>query len=103
MLRVFGFVLLSVFAASAATIQQLSMDQLAQAATAVVRARVVSSAASFTGTTIYTHYKLQIEETWKGFPTSDVMLPGGASNGVRQSFPGVPQLAVGGEYVLFLW
>ena len=29
--------------------------------------------------------------------------PGGDLNGQKQSFPGVPELRVGGEYVLFLW
>jgi len=87
----------------AATLQQLSLDQMAQGATAIVRATVTSSSASFTGKTIYTHYKLQVSETWKGFPPAEAMLPGGIANGYRQSFPGVPQLQVGSEYVLFLW
>jgi hypothetical protein len=87
----------------AATLQQLTMDQMTQSATAIVRARVVSASASFTGSTIYTHYKLQIVESWKGFPTAEVMLPGGVANGLRQSFPGIPQLEPGGEYVMFLW
>jgi hypothetical protein len=89
--------------ATAATLQQLSMDQMAQSATAIVRARVTGSSASFTGSTIYTHYKLQISETWKGSPGAEVMLPGGVASGLRQSFPGVPTLQTGAEYVLYLW
>src|SRR5438270_3614462 len=89
--------------APAATLQQLSMDQMTQSASAIVRARVTGSSASFTGSTIYTHYKLEILETWKGFPAAAVMLPGGVANGYRQSFPGVPELQTGSEYVLFLW
>jgi len=89
--------------AAAATLQQLSLDQMTQSATAIVRARVTGSSASFTGSTIYTHYKLQISETWKGVPGAEVMLPGGVSGGYRQSFPGVPTLRTGSEYVLFLW
>ena len=89
--------------APAATLQQLSMDQMTQSATAIVRARVTSSSASFTGSTIYTHYKLQISETWKGTPGTEVMLPGGVAGGLRQSFPGVPTLQTGAEYVLYLW
>ena len=89
--------------ATAATLQQLSMDQLTQSATAIVRARVTGSSASFTGSTIYTHYKLQISETWKGSPGTEVMLPGGVAGGLRQSFPGVPTLQTGAEYVLYLW
>jgi hypothetical protein len=89
--------------AAAATLQQLSLDQMAQSATSIVRARVTDSFASLTGSTIYTHYKLQISETWKGAPAAEVMLPGGAAGGYRQSFPGVPALQTGAEYVLFLW
>ena len=78
--------------AAAATLQQLSLDQMTQSATAIVRARVTGSSASFTGSTIYTHYKLQISETWKGAPGPEVMIPGGTAGGYRQSFPGVPAL-----------
>ena len=89
--------------ASAATLQQISLDQMTQSATAIVRARVTGSTASFTGSTIYTHYKLQVTETWKGFPAAELMLPGGTANGYKQSVPGVPQLQTGTEYVMFLW
>jgi len=105
MSRFFGliFVLWACCSAAAATLQQLSLDQMTQSATAIVRARVTGSSASFTGSTIYTHYKLQISEIWKGAPAAEVMLPGGVANGYRQSFPGVPALQPGTEYVLFLW
>jgi hypothetical protein len=89
--------------ASAATLQQLSVDQMTQAATAIVRARVTGATAGFTGSTIYTHYQLQVTERWKGFAPTEVAVPGGQANGYRQTFPGMPQLAVGTEYVLFLW
>jgi hypothetical protein len=100
---VFTFALLACGVAPAATLQQLSMDQMTQSATAIVRARVTGFSASFTGSTIYTHYKLQVTETWKGAAATEVMLPGGVANGFRQSFPGVPTLTTGTEYVLFLW
>lgn len=90
-------------AASAATLQQLSLDQMSQSATAVVRARVVSSSASVSGSTIYTHYKLAASEAWKGAAPTEVLLPGGTVNGQSEAFPGVPELKVGSEYVLFLW
>jgi hypothetical protein len=64
---------------------------------------VVGTSTSFTGSTIYTHYKLQVTETWKGSAAAEVMLPGGVANGYRQSIPGVPALTVGTEYLLFLW
>ncbi len=99
------FVLVALFAgaAPAVTLQQLTLDQMSQAATAIVRARVSGSNASVTGSTIYTHYQLQVSESWKGFTPSEVDIPGGVANGRRQSFPGMPQLTVGTEYVMFLW
>jgi hypothetical protein len=87
----------------AATLQHLSLDQMTQASTAIVRAKVTSATASFTGSTIYTHYKLQVTESWKGFTPTEVSIPGGVAGGFRQSFPGMPTLTVGTEYVLFLW
>ncbi len=103
MYKFLGLVVVLCASAAAATLQQLSMDQLTQSATAIVRARVTGSSASFTGSTIYTHYKLQISETWKGSPGAEVMLPGGDAGGLRQAFPGVPTLQTGAEYVLYLW
>ncbi|HVW83982.1 MAG TPA: hypothetical protein VHB50_04855 [Bryobacteraceae bacterium] len=100
------FVLAALFGsavAPAATLQQLTMDQMAESATAIVRARVTGVSASLTGSTIYSHYKLQVTDSWKGFSPAEVMVPGGVANGYRQSFPGVPELAVGTEYVMFLW
>ena len=105
MSRLLGIVVVlwSCGSVAAATLQQLSLDQMTQSATAIVRARVTGSSAGFTGSTIYTHYKLQISETWKGVPGTEVMLPGGVAGGYRQSFPGVPSLQTGAEYVLYLW
>jgi hypothetical protein len=93
--------------ANAATLQQLSMDQMSQLATSVVRARVTGVSADVSASTgsptIYTHYKLAVSEVWKGAASAEVALPGGDVNGVKQSFPGVPELRVGSEYILFLW
>ena len=89
--------------ASAVTLQQLSLDEMTQAATAIVRVRVTGAVPALAGSMIYTHYQLQVSETWKGVATREVVLPGGLAGGFRQSFPGVPQLKTGSEYVLFLW
>ena len=102
-LRSAAAVLALACAASGATLQQLSVDQMSQAATAIVRAKVTAASASFTGSTIYTHYRLQVTENWKGFTPAEVAIPGGVANGLRQNFPGMPRLAVGAEYVMFLW
>lgn len=88
---------------SAATLQQLSFDDLVQKSTAIVRARVAGSYADFRGKEIFTHWKLQIVEQLKGAGTVEVMGPGGSARGYHQSVPGAPQLTVGKEYLLFLW
>jgi len=105
MIRILGplVTLWACCALNAATLRQLSMDQMTQSATAIVRARVTGSSTSITGSTIYTHYKLQVSDTWKGSGATEVMLPGGVSGNYRQSFPGVPALRTGSDYVLFLW
>jgi len=80
------------------TLQQLTPVQMTSASTAIVRGTVSGSYTALSGQTIFTHYTVQVTET-----TADVALPGGALNGLRQSFPGVPVLQIGQEYLLFLW
>lgn len=88
-----------------ATLERLTLDDMSSKATAVVRGSVLSSYAAMHGSTIYTHYRIQVSEVWKGSGQGsvEVMLPGGVLNGVRQSFAGVPWLNTGSEYVMFLW
>jgi len=90
---------------SGVTMQQLSMDDLAVKSTAIVRGRVVDSYSVLTGPTVYTHYHVAVADTWKGGAsgTVDVALPGGTVSGIRQTYPGVPQLNIGASYVLYLW
>jgi hypothetical protein len=85
--------------------QQLSVDDLAVKSTAIVRGRVTDSFTSLAGPTVYTHYHVTVTETLKGSAgvTVDVALPGGVASGIRQTYPGVPQLSIGSEYVLYLW
>jgi hypothetical protein len=98
---------LLVFALSlcGATLERLTLDEMSSKATAVIRGKVASSYTATVGATIYTHYRVQVAEVWKGSNQAmvDVMLPGGTVNGTRQSFAGVPQLNPGDEYVMFLW
>jgi hypothetical protein len=89
--------------AQAATLEQLTLDQMAEKATTVVRATVTGSSTSVVNATVYTHYKLRIAEKWKGPELAEVMVPGGQAGKFQQSFPGVPELKEGKEYVLFLW
>jgi hypothetical protein len=89
----------------AATLQKLSVAEMAQKSTAIVRARVLDSYAAQHGSIIYTHYRLQVSEWWKGSggEALEVVTPGGAVGASRQVFSGSPQLVMGGEHVLFLW
>ena len=88
-----------------ATLQQLTMDDLIAQSTAIVRGTVVDSWAALTGSVIYTHYKIQVSETFKGLRQSsvEIVVAGGVVNNLSQSFSGSPTLNKGGEFVLFLW
>ena len=88
-----------------ATLERLSLDDMIAKSTAIVRGKVTSSWAAFSGPVIYTHYRVQVSESFKGASqnTVEVMVPGGEANNLRQSFAGAPQLNPSEEYVLFLW
>lgn len=89
----------------AATLEKLSLDQMSQKATSVIRGRVDSCAGEMRGPVIHTVCRVAVTETWKGATakTADVSLPGGVARGVSQTFAGTPRLEPGQEYVLFLW
>jgi hypothetical protein len=89
----------------ATTLQQLTLEDMTQKSTAIVRARVTGSRSSSRGSDVYTHFQLQVLETWKssGHAPTEVAVPGGVFNGIRQSVAGAPELKPGQEYVLFLW
>lgn len=101
---VFSLVL-SLVPSPAATLSRLSLDDMINQSTAIVRVRVSGSYAAWRGPVIYTYYRTQVLEHWKGAADTsvDVALPGGTVNGSRQDFPGTPQLSEGKEYLLFLW
>lgn len=99
------FLLAAAFA-GATTLERLTVEQMAQKATAVVRARATASTAVQRGSMIYTVYQLQVSEMLKGaLPpgAAEVYVPGGTYGRYRQSIAGSPVLAPGVEYVLFLW
>jgi len=87
----------SYWQSSAATLEQLSFDEMTAQATDIVYALVLGSHVAVKGDSIYTHYSVQVQERWKGTvqPVMDVVLPGGIAGGLRQSFAGVPQLEIG--------
>ena len=89
----------------AATLEQLSFDEMTAQATDIVYGLVLGSYVAVKGDSIYTHYSVQVQERWKGNVklVMDVVLPGGVAGGLRQSFAGVPQLDTGRKYAMFLW
>ena len=92
--------------AEATTLQQLSLGEMTQKATAIVRAKVTGSIEVLRGTDVYTVYHLETLETVKtpnGIRPTDVAVPGGVAEGLRQVVAGAPELHAGQEYVLFLW
>ncbi len=88
-----------------ATLERLSLDQMITRSTAIVRGKVTASWAAFTGSVIYTHYKIQVSESFKGKGQNavEIMVPGGTVNGLHQNFSGSPTLNRGDEFVFFLW
>ncbi len=89
--------------AHAVTLQILSVSEMTEKSTSVVYGRILDSYGAFHGSMIYTHYRVQALETWKGSRVTEIMLPGGTANGYRQTFAGVPTLGNGETYVMFLW
>ena len=88
-----------------ATLERLSLDEMTQKSTAIVRAKAVSSVTSFVGSTIYTKTQFQVLERWKGpeAATVEVSEPGGTVGTRNQNYSGVPRFVNGQEVVLFLW
>jgi hypothetical protein len=88
-----------------ATLEQLTLDDMIAQSTAIVRGTVVDSWAALTGSVIYTHYKVQVNESFKGPRQSsvEIVVAGGVVNRLSQSFSGSPVLNKGDESVFFLW
>jgi hypothetical protein len=88
-----------------ATLERLSLGDMASKSMLVVRGKVLSSHASFTGNLIFTHYQIRVSESLKGEISGnvDVAVPGGEANGIRQAVSGTPDFQPGDEYVFFLW
>ncbi|HLY19247.1 MAG TPA: hypothetical protein VKR61_18605 [Bryobacteraceae bacterium] len=88
-----------------ATLELLSLNDLIGKSTIIVKGQVAGSSAALSGSVIYTHYQVTVLKQWKGGSqgTLDVRIPGGTANGIRQTYPGAPQLTAGRQYLLFLW
>ena len=105
LLRVGALAAIAASLLSASTLRQLSLNDLILQSTMIVRGTVQPGAPALRGSMIFTHYTVQVEETYKGSAATqiDIGVPGGTVNGVIQKYAGTPALVPGQDYVLFLW
>jgi hypothetical protein len=101
------FVFFAGLTANATTLQQLTVEEMAQKSTSIVRAKVTGSNGIRYGTDVFTVYQFETLETVKrsNGPQQpiEVGVPGGIAGGIRQVVAGAPVLRAGQEYILFLW
>jgi hypothetical protein len=92
--------------ASATTLVRMSLDQLAEASTEIIRGHVVSQQTLWNPqhTRIYTYTTLALDQTYKGNPPSFpvVQQPGGTIGKVRVFVAGTVQFHAQASYMLFL-
>jgi hypothetical protein len=92
------------FPAGATILQRLTLDEMAQKSTSIIRARVTGLSEVVRGGDVFTIYEFETLETLKAGPAAQkVAVPGGVAAGMRQVVAGTPTLRTGREYVLFLW
>jgi hypothetical protein len=92
--------------AHGSTLQQLTLDDMIGKSTMIVRGKVQQQTyAGFHGQMIWTHYKVQVSEALKGSQVGqlDIVVPGGNSKGIQQTYSGAPTLSINQDYVMFLW
>jgi len=104
-MRCAALILIWLGSLGAATLQKLTLSEMIEKSTAVVRAKVGQCASDLRGSTVYTTCQLSVLEQWKGQAASAnrVTLPGGTAKGIRHIFAGVPALQTGDERIFFLW
>jgi hypothetical protein len=97
---------LSPSVAHATTLVRLSLEQLSQASTAIIRGRVVSQESHWndTHTQIVTLTSVRVDRVLKGQPASTVVIEqqGGAVGRIHVHVPGTARLLPQGDYLLFL-
>jgi hypothetical protein len=98
-------ILLGALALPGATLEKLSLEEMIEKSTSIVRGKVIGARTISRGPVIYTLSDVQILERWKGSDRAavEVAIPGGSRAGYRQEFSGAPGLSGEREYVLFLW
>ena len=94
---------------SGTTLVKLTVDEMVEKSTGIVRGRVDSCQATQRGISIVTECVIRVSESLKGTPVNSltVVIPGGTVQGargrIRQVIAGAPELAAQQEYLLFLW
>jgi hypothetical protein len=98
------FALLLCSAASATSLARMSVEQMAHASPAIVRARCVSSATRWEEGEIWTFTSFEVSEHWKGAPGPriTVRLLGGRLGPITSHVSGVPHFREGEDVILFL-
>src|ERR1017187_2063841 len=87
------------------TLRQLTLDDMILQSSMIVRGTVQPATVQYHGSTIFSHYTIQVTETYKS-PASgqnpatsiDFGVPGGSLNGAIQRVAGPPILNVGQDY-----
>jgi len=99
-------VILAAVPASATTLVRMSLDQITEASTEIVRGHVLSQQTLWNPqhTRIYTYTSLEVDQTYKGNPPSSVVVqqPGGTVGKVRLFVAGTVQFHTQSAYMLFL-
>jgi len=97
--------MLGAVSATGATLEKLSIEEMSQKATLIVRGKVSGCSGEAQGSLIYTRCQIQVLESWKGAAPGQISfsVPGGQFQCLVQTFTGTPKIDVGQEYVLFLW
>ncbi|HYC60228.1 MAG TPA: hypothetical protein VEK79_11755 [Thermoanaerobaculia bacterium] len=97
---------LTPIAAEATIARAVKFDEKVDQAAAIVLGRVVSQTSSWDAAQqrILTYSKLQVEKTFKGFPSQEITIvtPGGVVGDVAQDYVGVPRFRTGDEHVVFV-
>ena len=102
---VFVAVLVAV-SAPATTLMRMSLDQLAEASTVVIRGHVIGQETLWNAarTRIYTYTTVAVDQTYKGNPASTLVIqqPGGTIGNVRVFVAGTVRFHTQAAYLLFL-
>lgn len=98
------FLVLMAPLARATTLAQLSLEQLADAAHAIVRAEAVSNLAVWHDGEIWTITTFRVEENWKGRAPLQIQIwmIGGHAGRITSYVAGAPRFRPGEEAILFL-